>query len=100
MRQQSIFVNFKRFDVPASMGGVNRTDRIASWAGTIVGSTLPALEKYSRDDVRFAMYFPEAHIMNAVEAIGKYGALKGGLLAVWRILRCNPFSKGGYDPVP
>ena len=70
MRQQSIFVNFKRFDVPASMGGVNRTDRIASWAGTIVGSTLPALEKYSRDDVRFAMYFPEAHIMNAVEAIG------------------------------
>lgn len=36
----------------------------------------------------------------AVEAIGKYGALKGGLLAAWRILRCNPFSKGGYDPVP
>ncbi len=36
----------------------------------------------------------------AIEAIGKYGALKGGLLAAWRILRCNPFSKGGYDPVP
>jgi len=36
----------------------------------------------------------------AVEAITKYGALKGGLLAFWRILRCNPFSKGGYDPVP
>ena len=36
----------------------------------------------------------------AVEAIEKYGALKGGLLAAWRILRCNPFSKGGYDPVP
>ena len=35
-----------------------------------------------------------------LEAIQKYGALKGGLLAVWRILRCNPFSKGGYDPVP
>lgn len=35
-----------------------------------------------------------------LEAIEKYGALKGGLLAVWRILRCNPFSKGGYDPVP
>ena len=30
----------------------------------------------------------------------KYGAFKGGLLAAWRILRCNPFSKGGYDPVP
>ena len=36
----------------------------------------------------------------AVTAINRYRALKGGLMAVWRILRCNPFSKGGYDPVP
>ncbi len=36
----------------------------------------------------------------AIEAIEKYGFLKGGLLAAFRILRCNPFSKGGYDPVP
>lgn len=36
----------------------------------------------------------------ALEAIEKYGVLKGGLLALWRILRCNPFCKGGYDPVP
>ena len=35
-----------------------------------------------------------------LEAIEKYGALKGSVLAAWRILRCNPFSKGGYDPVP
>lgn len=35
-----------------------------------------------------------------LEAVEKYGAFKGGLFAVWRILRCNPFSKGGYDPVP
>lgn len=35
-----------------------------------------------------------------LEAIQKYGACKGGMLAAWRILRCNPFSKGGYDPVP
>lgn len=35
-----------------------------------------------------------------LEAIQKYGAVKGMLLACWRILRCNPFSKGGYDPVP
>lgn len=44
-------------------------------------------------------YFPTCS-QYAVEAIEKYGAAKGGLLAVWRILRCNPFSKGGYDPVP
>ena len=36
----------------------------------------------------------------AIEARTKYGALKGGALALWRILRCNPFSTGGYDPVP
>ena len=36
----------------------------------------------------------------ALEAIMEYGAWKGALLAAWRILRCNPFSKGGYDPVP
>ena len=35
-----------------------------------------------------------------LEAIEKYGAVKGCLLAGWRILRCNPFSKGGYDPEP
>jgi len=36
----------------------------------------------------------------AVEAIQKYGVIRGGLMAAWRILRCNPFNRhGGYDPV-
>lgn len=35
-----------------------------------------------------------------LEAVEKYGAVKGGAMAAWRIIRCNPFSKGGYDPVP
>ena len=34
-----------------------------------------------------------------IEAIKKYGVFKGGIMTAWRILRCNPFSKGGYDPV-
>ena len=34
-----------------------------------------------------------------IEAIQKYGAFKGFLKGIWRILRCNPFSSGGYDPV-
>jgi putative membrane protein insertion efficiency factor len=34
------------------------------------------------------------------QAIYKYGALKGSVMAAWRILRCNPFNPGGYDPVP
>ena len=44
-------------------------------------------------------YFPTCS-QYAVTAIERYGALKGTRLAAWRILRCNPFSKGGYDPVP
>lgn len=44
-------------------------------------------------------YYPTCSCYG-LEAIQKHGALKGGLLALWRILRCNPFSKGGYDPVP
>lgn len=36
----------------------------------------------------------------ALTAIERYGALKGGGMALWRILRCNPLCKGGYDPVP
>ncbi len=36
----------------------------------------------------------------AIQALEKYGFWKGGFLAVRRILRCNPFAKGGYDPVP
>ena len=34
------------------------------------------------------------------EAIARYGILAGGRLAVWRVLRCNPFGDSGYDPVP
>jgi len=36
----------------------------------------------------------------ALEAVEKYGALKGGYLALRRILKCHPFHPGGYDPVP
>lgn len=36
----------------------------------------------------------------AMQAIEKYGAGKGSLLALKRLLRCHPFHKGGYDPVP
>ena len=36
----------------------------------------------------------------AMQAVEKYGAVKGGWLAAKRILRCHPFHEGGYDPVP
>jgi len=34
------------------------------------------------------------------QAVYKYGAFRGSIMAVWRVLRCNPFTPGGYDPVP
>lgn len=55
---------------------------------------LSGLKTYST-----CIYYPTCS-QYAVEAIEKYGACKGSLLAVWRILRCNPFANGGYDPVP
>ncbi len=36
----------------------------------------------------------------ALEALERHGALKGGALAAWRLLRCNPWGGSGYDPVP
>ncbi len=44
-------------------------------------------------------YYPSCSSY-AIEALEVHGVWKGSLLALWRILRCNPFSKGGYDPVP
>lgn len=35
----------------------------------------------------------------SMHAIKKYGFIKGTYLSIWRVVRCNPFSKGGYDPV-
>ena len=34
------------------------------------------------------------------QAVYKYGVLRGSVMATWRVLRCNPFNPGGYDPVP
>ena len=43
-------------------------------------------------------YYPSCSAY-AVEAIREVGAVRGTILAAWRLVRCNPFSHGGYDPV-
>ncbi len=45
------------------------------------------------------IYYPTCS-QYAIECLEKYGAVKGNYLAIRRILRCHPFHKGGYDPVP
>jgi len=47
---------------------------------------------------RSCRYYPSCS-QYAVDAIGQYGVFRGVILAGWRLLRCNPFSYGGYDPV-
>jgi len=56
----------------------------------VISPTLPA------DTCRF--YPSCSHY--GYQAIYKYGAIKGGAMTVWRLLRCNPFNPGGFDPVP
>lgn len=63
-------------------------DLIRLYQGTISRVTPPACR-----------YIPTCSNY-ALEAIGKYGLTKGGWLAVKRIVRCHPWSNGGYDPVP
>ena len=55
-----------------------------------------AISPYRRPCCR---YYPTCS-QYALEALEKYGAFKGVWLALCRVLRCNPFHKGGYDPVP
>lgn len=55
-----------------------------------------AISPHTQDQCK---YYPTCS-QYGLEAIERFGALKGSALTVWRILRCNPFSKGGYDPVP
>jgi uncharacterized protein len=54
----------------------------------VVSPALPRRCKYEPTCSRYA-----------VDAIHRYGILKGLVLAAWRLLRCNPWSYGGYDPV-
>lgn len=67
-----IFLNLKRFDIPKELGGVNSIADMKGWGAYIVSNTQEQLKKYEGDDVEFAMYFPEAHL------IGAAGALSGG----------------------
>jgi putative membrane protein insertion efficiency factor len=49
-------------------------------------------------NLRCCRFYPSCS-QYAAEAIEKYGVFSGGIKSVKRLLRCNPFSKGGYDPV-
>ena len=69
-----IFLNLKRFDVPAELGGVNRLAAVADWGRTIVEQTQAGLEQYTPEQVEFVQFFPEAHLPAAAAAASALGS--------------------------
>ncbi len=79
-----IYLNLKRFDVPAEMGGVNRIAKVNEWAEYIIKNTKDKLRKYDKNEVEFGMYFPELHILNAAAANGDDSPIMVGCQGVYR----------------
>ncbi|MCL2367650.1 MAG: triose-phosphate isomerase [Oscillospiraceae bacterium] len=79
-----IYVNFKRFDVPAELGGVNRLAPIQNWGAHIVDAVSEPLAAYSSDLAAFTMFFPEAHILSALGVVGADSPLAIGCQGVYR----------------
>jgi uncharacterized protein len=75
------------------MHGLTRAARIVMVTPIVVYQRVvsPAIPRRCKYEPTCSRY--------AVEAIGQYGILRGLVLAGWRLLRCNPWSHGGYDPV-
>lgn len=79
-----IFLNLKRFDIPREAGGVNSIAPMDQWGRYIVSNTQENLKRYENEDVEFAMYFPEAHLIPAVNALGENSPVKIGCQGVYR----------------
>lgn len=79
-----IFLNLKRFDVPVEMGGVNRLAPVADWGKAIVEGTQDGLAAYDKNEVEFAAYLPEAHLLSAAAARKPGCALQLGCQGVFR----------------
>jgi len=60
---------------------------------------IKAYQKTANHRPRRCKYYPSCSNYS-LEAFQKFGFITAFVLSVWRILRCNPFAKGGYDPVP
>lgn len=79
-----IFLNLKRFDIPKNLGGVNGIAPIKEWASYIIQNTQEKLKKYGEDTVEFGMFFPEAHVINAIENLCEGSPVKVGCQGVFR----------------
>lgn len=79
-----IFLNLKRFDIPAELGGVNRLSSVSEWGRTIVQGTQERLARYDSADVEFVNFFPEAHLLAAAAALVENSPVQLGCQGVYR----------------
>lgn len=79
-----IHLNLKRFDVPVELGGVNRIAPVNQWGRYIVRKIQQGLEQYRGEEVEFTAYFPEAHILPALEAREEENPIQIGCQGVYR----------------
>ncbi|NMA65125.1 MAG: triosephosphate isomerase [Clostridiaceae bacterium] len=79
-----IFLNLKRFDVPKELGGVNSIAPGKDWGSYIVKNTQEQLKSYNPEEVEFVMFFPEAHIIGAVNALSEGSPVKIGCQGIFR----------------
>lgn len=80
-----IYLNLKRFDVPVSLGGVNRLAPLKDWGAAVVTGTQEALKAYDPSEVEFVQYLPEAHLLSAVAARSEGSPVKLGSQGVYRM---------------
>ena len=79
-----IYLNLKRFDVPIELGGVNRIAPISDWGKYIVQKTQGYLKQFDSSKVEFIQYFPEAHILGALNACDEDSPIQIGSQSVYR----------------
>ncbi len=79
-----LFLNLKRFDIPAVLGGVNHIADIRQWGKFIVEQTQKQLKVYAKEEAEFVMYFPEAHLIPAVSALEEGSPIQIGCQSVFR----------------
>lgn len=79
-----IYLNLKRFDIPAEYGGVNRIAAPGAWGKYIVDNTKETLSRYDKNETEFVMFLPEAHLFGAISALNKDGILEIGSQGVYR----------------
>jgi uncharacterized protein len=69
------------------------------WPREILNSAIRAYQRFVSPLLPPSCRFSPSCSQYARIAVQKHGVLKGSLMGGWRVLRCNPFSKGGFDPV-